>query len=91
MTASAFNVESKAESSIFIPLSAVYQTGDSPMVWVVQSHKTMQREVRLGKAGNGEKVQVIEGLAAGDEIVTTGVHKLSQGQQVRTQPSGKDS
>ncbi|WP_321418009.1 efflux RND transporter periplasmic adaptor subunit [uncultured Desulfobacter sp.] len=91
MTASAVNVEAKIDSSIFIPLSAVYQTGDSPMVWVIQNHKTKQQKVRLGKAGNGEQVQVIEGLAAGDEIVTTGVHKLSQGQQVRTQSSGKDS
>ncbi|MCG8549446.1 MAG: efflux RND transporter periplasmic adaptor subunit [Desulfobacterales bacterium] len=91
MTASAVTIESKAKNSIFIPLSAVYQTGDSPMVWVVQNHKTKQRKIRLGKAGNGEKVQVIEGLAAGDEIITTGVHKLSQNQQVRTQPPGKES
>ncbi len=91
MTASAVNVDHESAGSIFIPLSAVYQTGESPMVWIIQNHKTKLQKIRLGKPGNGERIQVIEGLAAGDEIVTTGVHKLSQGQQVRTQSSGKDA
>jgi RND family efflux transporter MFP subunit len=90
MTASAANVEPKAAGSIFIPLSAVYQTGDSAMVWVIKDNKTTLQKVKLGQTGQGEEIQVAEGLAPGDEIVTTGVHKLSQGQQVRTQSPDKE-
>ena len=85
MTASAVNVEQTTDSSLFIPLSAVYQTNDSPMVWVVNDHRVELKKVKLGKTGHEEEVEVVEGLSPGDEIVTTGVHKLSQGQQVRTQ------
>lgn len=90
MTASATDVEPKAAGSIFIPVSAVYQTGDSPMVWVIKDHKTTLQKVKLGQTGHGEEIQVIKGLAPGDEIVTTGVHKLSQGQTVRTQSPDKE-
>jgi len=86
MTASAISaIHTAGNSRIFIPLSAVYQTGDAPMVWVVKNHRAGLQKIRLGKAGHGEKSQVIEGLSPGDEIVTTGVHKLSEGEQVRTQ------
>ena len=87
MTASALDAEHDAGSSrIFIPLSAVYQTGDAPMAWVVKNHRVGQQKIRLGQAGHGEEIQIIEGLSPGDEIVTTGVHKLSEGQKVRTHP-----
>lgn len=89
MTASASTGEPGTSGSIFIPVSAVYQTGDSPMVWVIKGHKTTLQKVKLGQAGHGEEIQVIKGLAPGDEIVTTGVHKLSQGQKVRTQSPDK--
>ncbi|WP_020587829.1 efflux RND transporter periplasmic adaptor subunit [Desulfobacter curvatus] len=91
MTASAVSATPEAGSSrIFIPLSAVYQAGDAPMVWVVEDHKARLQQIKLGKAGHGEEIQVIEGLSPGDEIITTGVHKLSEGQQVRTQLPGKE-
>ena len=86
MTASAISAIHEAGSSrIFIPLSAVYQTGDVPMVWVIKDHRAGLQKIRLGKEGHDEEIQVIEGLSPGDEIVTTGVHKLSEGQRVRTQ------
>lgn len=91
MTASAVNVEHGGDNSLFIPLSAVYQIDDSPMVWMIKNHRTKLQKIRLGKTGSGEEIQVIEGLSPGDVIVTTGVHKLSQGLQVRTQLSGKDT
>ncbi|WP_051957943.1 efflux RND transporter periplasmic adaptor subunit [Desulfobacter vibrioformis] len=90
MTASAVSAGHEAGTSrIFIPLSAVYQTGDTPMVWVVKDRRAGLQKIRLGKAGHGEEIQVLEGLSPGDEIITTGVHKLLEGQQVRTQSPGK--
>lgn len=67
----------------FIPLSAVYQTGDFPCVWVVDNGAVALRKVKLGAFGDG-KVEVTEGLREGETIVTAGVHKLREGQKVRT-------
>ncbi|MDT8900191.1 efflux RND transporter periplasmic adaptor subunit [Anaeroselena agilis] len=69
--------------SAYIPLAAVYQTGDSPCVWVVDKGAVVLRKVRLGAFGDG-KVEVAEGLADGETIVTAGVHKLREGLKVRT-------
>lgn len=69
--------------SAFIPLSAVYQTGDFPGVWVVENGVVTLRTVKLGAFGDG-KVEVTEGLREGETIVTAGVHKLREGQKVRT-------
>ncbi len=85
MTASAVSTMHKeAGQQIFIPLSAVYQTGDDPMVWVIQDNRATLCKIRLGQAGHGETIQVVEGLSAGDEIAVAGVHKLLEGQKVRT-------
>jgi RND family efflux transporter MFP subunit len=65
-----------------IPLTAVYQTGDTPSVWVVQSDRAHLRAIKI--AGfDGNQVQVGAGLNNGDIIVTAGVHELLEGQQVR--------
>lgn len=86
MTASAVsNRNPEQRNQIFIPLSAIYQTGDTPMAWVIKDKKATLKKIILGKTDQGNKIQVVEGLSAGDEIITTGVHKLIQGQQVRTQ------
>lgn len=65
----------------YIPLTAVYQTGASPAVWVVADGVVTLRPIKTGEFGDG-KIQVLEGLKAGDAIVTTGVHKLREGQKV---------
>jgi len=64
-----------------IPLTAIYQTGQSPAVWVIVEGVATLRPVKLGNLGNGE-VQVLDGLQSGDTIVTAGVHKLREGQKV---------
>ncbi len=76
-------------SPLFIPLSAVYQTGDVPKVWVIENRTARLRMIRLGPVGSDDQIQVVEGLSAGDVIVTAGVHKLLEGQAVRTQGAEK--
>lgn len=66
----------------YIPLTAIYQSGDIPGVWVVNQEQVTLRTVKIGALGDG-KVQVLEGLQNGDIIVTAGVHKLKEGQKVR--------
>lgn len=84
MTASAVSDWHLEQSNhIFIPLSAIYQTADTPMVWVIKDQKARLQKIGLGKTGQGNKIQVVEGLSAGDEIIIAGVHKLIEGRKVR--------
>ena len=68
---------------VAIPLAAVYQTGDTPAVWVVHDDIAALRPVTITAFGK-ESVQVSSGLVSGDVIITAGVHKLREGQNVRT-------
>lgn len=72
----------------YIPLSAIYQPGATPGVWVVKDGAVSLRPVRLGAFGDG-KVELASGLEDGDTIVTAGVHKLQEGQKVRLAGDGK--
>lgn len=68
--------------TLYIPLSAVYQTGDTPNVWVISNDSVTLRPVKIGAFGDNT-VQVLEGLQDGERIVTAGVQKLKEGQKVR--------
>jgi len=65
-----------------IPLAAVYQTGDTPLVWIVANDTVSLRKIRIGSF-DSDRVIVSEGLKTGDTVVTGGVHKLHEGQKVR--------
>lgn len=80
MTASVTVVGSSSQT-ITVPLAAVYQNGAQPAVWVVNGDTLALRPIRTGPFGDGT-VQVLEGLQPGERIVTAGVHKLRDGQQV---------
>lgn len=69
-------------STVFVPLSAIYQTGDTPQVWVISNDQVSLRPVKVGAFGD-ETVQILDGLKDGESIVTAGVHKLQEGQKVR--------
>ena len=68
-------------SAMELPLSAIYQTGDQPQVWVVEDGAVHLKDIKVKSFGKST-VQV-EGLSAGDIVVTAGVHKLREGQEVR--------
>lgn len=81
-TVTAANVGNQ-QAAAYIPLTAIYQNSDTPGVWVLNNESVTLRHIKIGAFGDG-KVQVLEGLENGDEIVTAGVHKLKEGQKVRT-------
>lgn len=82
MTASVLFASEGTGKSVYIPLTAVYQSGTQPGVWVVANGMVTLKPVRVGVFGDNQ-VQVLEGLQDGDIIVTAGVHKLQEGQPVR--------
>ncbi len=68
--------ELPAAQGLFVPRDAVINTGEHPYVYVVSG--TDRFEPRLVRTGTevGARVQVIEGLAAGDRVVTRGSFML---------------
>lgn len=82
MTASVAVGSLHGQQTVYIPLAAIYQTGDTPNVWVIQDSTVSLRPIKVGAFGDG-KVQVLGGLQADETIVTGGVQKLREGQKVR--------
>ncbi len=70
-----------------IPMSAIYQTQDTPGVWVVTDSTVRLRPVQIVSLGNNQAQ--VSGLRSGEIIVTAGVHKLREGQQVRLPEGGQ--
>ena len=82
MTANVAVFGTAAGPSVYVPVAAIYQTGDTPHVWVVKEGVATLRPVKIDGLGT-EKVQVVSGLQPGEVIVTAGVQKLREGQKVR--------
>ena len=70
-----------AAKEVTLPLSAIYQTGEKPCVWIVSDGKVSLREVAVVSFGANEAR--VTGLSSGDVVVTAGVHKLHEGEEVR--------
>ncbi|TAN52173.1 MAG: efflux RND transporter periplasmic adaptor subunit [Methylococcaceae bacterium] len=83
------HIAANTASGIAIPLSAVYtpqNQPDHPTVWLVDEQAATVKSVpvRLGEMLAGERIAV-EGLAAGQLLVSAGVQRLAEGQAVRLQ------
>lgn len=84
MTANVTISDANTLNEIKIPLSAVYQTDQGACVWVIAEGKATLRPVQVANFGDNDTVVVKSGLQEGEAIATAGVHKLYEGQQVRT-------
>ena len=56
---------------IFIPSAAVTQVGQLDFVIVTSAHGTLRRYVRLGERATQDRIEVVSGLTAGEEILIT--------------------
>ena len=70
-------------ASCLLPLSAMYQTKETTNVWVVENGVAHLRAVKTGLF-TGDQVEIADGLNPGAIVVTAGVHKLREGQRVKT-------
>lgn len=66
-----------------LPLSAIYQTGDTAGVWLVDQGKVRLQAVRVNYREDNSVT--VWGVEPGAVVVTAGVHKLREGQEVRTE------
>jgi len=83
------NAESSTKESLEIPRSAVMWTGERSLVYVKTKEDQPVFEMREVKLGNssGETYQVIEGLSAGEEIVTNGTFTVDAAAQLQGKKS----
>lgn len=70
------------DKGIYLPLTAIYQTGDAPQVWVIENNIAHLRIVETGNF-SGNQVEIKKGLKKGEIVATAGVNKLSEDQTVR--------
>ncbi|MBQ1469278.1 MAG: efflux RND transporter periplasmic adaptor subunit [Schwartzia sp.] len=76
-----------AERSVLLPMSAIYQTGDSPQVWAVDAENRVHLKNVSVEKFDGNNVRV-SGLSNDDIVVTAGVHRLQEGLLVRLGTEG---
>jgi membrane fusion protein (multidrug efflux system) len=72
-----------------VPAGALLEDASGAAVYVVNGNRASRRRVRRGETYQG-RVEVIEGLAAGDSVVVAGNTMLRDGTEVRvvSAPSG---
>lgn len=73
---------------LLVPLSAVLDQGQGPVVWVVSAGQANPRPVKVA-AFREDGVSIAEGLQAGELVIVAGAGKLVAGQAVaaKTAPS----
>ena len=83
MTASVSFADAGAaeKAEVELPLTAIYQTEDQPQVWLVEDGKVHLKNITVKRFGSS--TVMVEGLSPSDIVVTAGVHKLREGQEVR--------
>jgi RND family efflux transporter MFP subunit len=67
---------------IRVPRAALHVQGDSPAVFVYHDGRVDRRAVRLGQV-RGDEQEVIAGLSDGEQVVTTGLGELRDGQRAQ--------
>ena len=66
-----------SESLIILPKAAIYQTGDTPQVWIVKDNRVELVPVEIAGYENNSII-IKSGVANGDVIVTGGAAKLTR-------------
>ncbi len=84
-----FLAEQRRESSggaaqvrLLVPKSAVRSSEGGDVVFVVKDERAERRAVKVGQT-DGDQVQVVAGLNAGERVVVDGPAKLTDGERVK--------
>lgn len=74
-----------AGDAVSLPVSAIYAPAEGgTWVWVVGPDDRVElRSVDLGELFGTDRVSVLRGVTPGERIVTAGVYRLREGEQVR--------
>ncbi|MFM7346186.1 MAG: efflux RND transporter periplasmic adaptor subunit [Tagaea sp.] len=70
------------DNALVVPEDALVAEGARQFVFVVSDGRSMRREVKLGLRQQGE-VEIVEGVAAGDQIIVRGLQRVRHNAPVR--------
>jgi len=68
---------------LVVPLSAIFQQGDQSAVWIVAADHSVSLRKVVVAAYRDDGAVIASGVAAGERIVSAGVHKLNAGEKIR--------
>jgi membrane fusion protein (multidrug efflux system) len=74
-------VISERDDAILVPEQAIVPQGDKLFVYVIEDGKAALRPVRIGMRQAG-RAEIVEGIQAGDVVITAGVQKIGPGAPV---------
>lgn len=76
-------LQAESAANVYVPITAVQrQPNGGNFVWVVDAHKKAHRKVVKVGPTSGNRIAILEGLTAGDRIITSGTQKLSESSEV---------
>jgi membrane fusion protein (multidrug efflux system) len=77
------------DNSVVVPLQAVLFTPKGKVVFVVQEGKAVRRLVNTG-IEEGDRIQLVSGVSAGEKIIVAGNERLKDGIAVMVAGSNKN-
>ncbi|HUW25192.1 MAG TPA: efflux RND transporter periplasmic adaptor subunit [Gallionella sp.] len=83
MTARVRFTASRKHDGLLIPLTAIFQQGKQAAVWIVAADRTISLRPVQVAAYRDDGAVIASGLAAGERIVSNGVHRLAAGEKIR--------
>jgi membrane fusion protein (multidrug efflux system) len=72
---------SRNDAALLVPSVAVLQSLESVSVFTVRDGVAVRREVKTGVRSDAH-VQILQGLEPGDEVITSGIQSVRDGQRV---------
>lgn len=72
----------RIESALVLPNASIRRQGGAPGVWKLEAGTPKFAPVRLGEAGLDGRVQVLDGLKAGDKVVVYSEKELAPGSRI---------
>jgi len=73
--------ENTAHTGLLVPRKAIVGSAKAANVYLVQNDRAVRREVVLGEM-TGDKVEILSGISAGDEIITAGIMNVADGTEL---------
>jgi len=74
----------RTDAALLVPTVAVLQSLESVSVFTVEDGVAVRREVQTGHRSNAQ-IEILNGLQPGDEVITSGIQSVRDGQSVRVQ------
>jgi HlyD family secretion protein len=74
-------IETDKKSAMVLPIDAVHDDGDKPYVFIVKNGKAQKQKVKTGIT-SGERIEILEGIGKGDQVIVNGPDNLKNGLEV---------